>query len=734
MEMKKLMQCAGNISPQENGEFWMIAYTGRKMNLAGWDFPVVFDLKDIAFQKDSTPILFSHDRRMILGVSTEQYILQTEEVLELHGKTFVGPAVIMRWKPTNSETQTVSILENIRNGFPYEYSLGVKPETVLMIPEGEKFEANGTVFEGPLLVPSPGKILEVSICVFGACAGTQSFKAAQADDQGGFGMTKNVKTPPGNDPADTMNASQMNTPAPGENAPRTMNAANIPDLENWKKTMEAEQQETLRVSMIRTAAGMMTAGYSPIELDGAKFENAEAAARFAVKTNVSADEFQAACRKAVLDRPVGPAIHIQDKTITSEVMECALMNQVRKSVNIPEEKTPTVDKKYRHYGMEAWYSPKVREAADRPELRDLTLHGILDQIYFECHGHHYQGNRKSNAFFAEMRETIDTMKIRRAMNAAGSGPINLSYLWKEAAQKTVIASFNELPTTWQDWVQITATPDFRPQAKVWFGGDNRLAPLGSDGTIEIGTMFDESLMVRSDTFAKAYKASRQALYNDDLGAIVEYWNGIGELVPATIDEVAYGSLLNNFDKFFTAEKGNLLTGENSALSLESIEHAANLFENMVDRNGQSIYVVPDMILTGQPLRKTATQIYSESNPIISYLIGSGEEIRMHEVKNDFVGRYRPVISGYLSNTNLRQNVYKELKGKPFPNQSSTLWFMACSKASRAPFYLACVGGSPTPHIETFDDDPLTLGTGIKIYSDFNFNAGDTSLMIACTGN
>ena len=124
MEMKKLMQCAGKISPQENGEFWMVAYTGRKMDLTGWDAPVVFDLKDIVFYKDSTPILFSHDRSMILGVSTEQYILQAEEVLKVQDKTFVGPAVVMRWKPTNSETQTVSILENIKNGFPYECSLG----------------------------------------------------------------------------------------------------------------------------------------------------------------------------------------------------------------------------------------------------------------------------------------------------------------------------------------------------------------------------------------------------------------------------------------------------------------------------------------------------------------------------------------------------------------------------------------------------------------------------------
>lgn len=714
----KLMNCAGNLGVSEvENEFWMVAYTGKEMLLDGWDTPVVFDVEQLNFLKASTPILFSHDKTKILGTSTEQKILKAGETVEVKNRKIEGPAVLIRWKPTNSEELTDSVKENLQNGFPYECSLGVRPEKILEIESGESVHINGALFTGPLIVPSPGIIAESSICIFGACTGTSSFKAAKAENREGKEMSE-TKLPQESKPADGMNAVEK---------------TNFPELESFKKKMEAEQTEALRVSMINTAAGMMTAEHAQIQLDEAKFDTAEAAAKFAVKMGVSADDFQAACRKAVLDKPAGPAIHMTDKTITSDVMECALMNQIRRTVPIPDGKKPSVDQKYKMYGMDAWYSEKVREAADRPELRDLTIHGLLDQIYFSCHGHHYQGNRKSNAFFAEMKETLDTLKIRRAMNATGSGPVNLSYLWREAAQKTVIASFNELPTTWQEWVQITATQDFRPQPKVWFGGDSRLAPLGNDGTIELGTFSDETILVRSDTFAKAYKASRQAMFNDDLGGIVEYWNAIGELVPGTIDEVSNGSLLNNFSVYFNAQKGNLITGADSALSLTSIETAANIFANKVDKYGHSMYVVPNTILCGQPLERTARSIYADANPIISYLTGSGSEIRMNEVKNDFVGRYKPVISGYLSNTNLRQNVFKEYKGKAFPNQSSTLWFMAAIGGARAPFYLACVGGSPIPHIETFEDDPLTLGTGIKVYSDFNFNAGDTSLMIACTG-
>lgn len=154
----------------ENSRFKMLAYTGAVIDFSWWG-RVVFDLAGMRLD-EKLPALREHVRDRVVGTidghSKEQaalkaqgYFVNTQDGLEVAGL--------------------------IKEGFPYQASIGIVPETVEELKEGASAQVNGGVFQGPGLIVRQSYCREISFVSLGADAGT-SVAALAASAGGGLGV------------------------------------------------------------------------------------------------------------------------------------------------------------------------------------------------------------------------------------------------------------------------------------------------------------------------------------------------------------------------------------------------------------------------------------------------------------------------------------------------------------------------------------------------------------------
>ena len=149
--------------------FTMTAYTGGKLFLANFPFPVVVDLSGLRLSAKSRPILRDHDAGKIVG--------HTEKI-DIGAGSIKLSGVI---SAANQFAQEVA--DSSTNGFPWQASIGAQSQKVSFVDEGESVEVNGRKFTGPLYVARRAVLREVSFVALGADDQTFARVAAQNANQ-----------------------------------------------------------------------------------------------------------------------------------------------------------------------------------------------------------------------------------------------------------------------------------------------------------------------------------------------------------------------------------------------------------------------------------------------------------------------------------------------------------------------------------------------------------------------
>lgn len=716
---KNFIRCKADVKA-EGDRFFMVGNTGVPMWVGGYKVPVIIDMAGAYFAKDTTPILAGHWTSNRLGKTVRQEILKTGESGVLKEKNVDGPAVICEWEFTNTNDGTESIREDLVNGFPFEASIGADPEVLEMVEKGTNTTVNGVEYEGPLAVARKARISEISVVVFGADRYTSTFKA-QYNFMGENDMKKEEK----------INAENC--------VDKTLNGAES----SQEVQAPAFSAEDARQLGIQTAAAAFQAGApehsGEIEMPGGMyFKTVEAAEKYALgNSSVSIQAFKKALLEAARNRPVGPkgpAVHMVDNEITSEVMECAILRNVQAEAGIPNRREHTADGK-EEYGFEAWFSEKVLEKADSPKVRNPTLSQMYATLIHQVTGLHAMPRAGEDSFWAEAASAWASAKGR--INAAGASPLQVDHIWQNVANKVLLSSFEKTPVTCFQWAKIVNVKDFKPTSMITMDLDGTLKRVGNNGVIQDGRMSDSSIEVSTDEFARKYGITRKERINDDMNSILSKLITIGRVTPSSIEQLAYYTLLSGLDTYFTAALGNRLTGAEYAFGIDTIDKVVQTYDDKVGFDGQPISVTPDRVIVGTALKKLANELFLKDHPTVAYKTGKDNEIRYTAMDNTLnVGKLRPICSAYLNNTAIRHTIEtNSVKGEPFPNQSATQYFILPDPAltQGAAFYIPCLHGNIRPHVESFEFDPSMLGTGIRVYADFNVCAGKTELMTYVAG-
>jgi hypothetical protein len=142
----------------------VLAYTGDKMRLGGWDLPVVIDLRGLS-RGASLIANLDHEPGKRVGHVT-QYVNNSLD-LRLAG-------VLSAATPFRDE-----VVASYDSGFVWQASIEANPTKVTKIRAGENISANGRSFKGPLYLVDKGVLKGFAFVSHGADDATSVSIAAR---------------------------------------------------------------------------------------------------------------------------------------------------------------------------------------------------------------------------------------------------------------------------------------------------------------------------------------------------------------------------------------------------------------------------------------------------------------------------------------------------------------------------------------------------------------------------
>lgn len=707
----------------------LLANTGRRMQLEGFFDDVVIDLKGARFARDVTPIIGDHDTTRRIGQTTDQIVVQAGEVGSLGNKTIKGPAIAASGIRSSTMQRAKGIIDDMKNGYPFQVSVGAKIDKGFYVEAGDSVEVNGKTWKGPIIVASKTTINELSILVLGADNRTSAELAAKIKlprKETSMNFSAYVRSL-GFDPK-TLNATQKKNlmaqfkklnanPDPGprkrpvKKSKVTAGARRDDDddgqdhnpVDDLKVSRKKMASESKRISGIEaTASSFRNRNLRFVEKDEAGEEVqiplADITAK-AIEEGWSLEKFELECRRADLptaDR--GPGIHSKDSNLNTNPLEIAILRAAGVPMSDVNEKTK------KKFGVETLFSDKDLEASDDPKYRNIasSIDGLLD-AQIRAAGK-YPTSRSGSELWTQALEAHNVIK------AAPASTLNLTYIFENVMHKASLSGFQSAEGVGLQLCGRRPVNDFKPHYLYRLEHSGSYKKVGQDGELKHVSMVDSKYTITADTYGCMIAIDRKTQINDDLGLVVNKAASIGILGAQRVEESIFTLLLSNPGSFFSSGNGNLQTGGGSPLSFSSLEIARLAFRNQVV-NGKPVTVRPQILLVGTVLETLAGKIFSNDR-----LQATGDTDARVFVDNEFKGLYRPIVSPYLNNTGI-----VDQDGSAISGQSGTQWYLfgPPSSPQGSAMVIAFLNGRETPY---FDRAETTFNVpgGIQMRSYFDW--------------
>lgn len=717
--------------------FTLVANTGVPMDVEGFFAPVIIDMTGNRFAKRKTPVIADHDTTKRIGHTTEQSV---------DPKRIIAKGVV-------SSTMRVAqgFVEDAKNGFPFEVSVGSEIVKAEFVEEGQTATVNGKSWKGPLIVARKSLNRELSITVLGADGNTVAKIAAARKDP----LTLDLEEPLimatslkkfakslGYDPT-KLKAKQktrikkafkkLQASEGGDGDPVDDDDDDVDDDFDddddddtdpegkvrskksktpglgKKQLAKARQQivdEETRLDDIRDIAKRYSSRKisAKIKLDGKGFTTVKAAKNYAMKSDTTADELELAIlrsSRADSGRTKAPGMILRGKDNSAKALECAIVRSLGVTANKKNEVTGE------KYGYENEYDNKTLEASE--DHRDICLHQLMDMTIQAATGDTFHGNRKSRTFVREF------VRANRMLQASGVSTMAASNILENVANKALLTAYKAQETVWQFITGIRQLSDFKAHSFYRLTATGGYSKVNQAGELKQGKFTDEKYSVEADTYGMILALTRQAMMNDDLNAFNDIPNLIGRLAALAIEYAVLKMVLNPSAGFYNlANNGNFQSGADTDLDVTGLKKVSQAFINQTHDDKPILYA-PDRILVGAQDSHDAGSLFNDKN----YEFSDTERGKGKSTKNPHVGKYRPLVSPILNNTNI-----KDMDGAAITGQNGNQWFMFTPPELFAAFYIGFVNGVQIPVLESEDGDFDSLSMQWRSYHDWGTGEGD----------
>lgn len=211
----------------------------------------------------------------------------------------------------------------------------------------------------------------------------------------------------------------------------------------------------------------------------------------------------------------------------------------------------------------------------------------------------------------------DGMDKREIVAAAFQTTGDFPVLLENVMHKTLLRAYLTAPDTWPRFCVTGTLSDFRPHTRYRSGSLGNLEALNEHGEIKHKAIPDgEKASITATTKGNIVAVTRQAIINDDLGALTSMAQSAGRAAKRTIEADVYallalnsglGPLLTDGKSLFHADHGNITTG--AAIAMAAIDADRVAMGSQKDVGGNDFLDLrPAVLLVGLALGGAARTI------------------------------------------------------------------------------------------------------------------------------
>lgn len=657
--------------------FTIKAYSGVPMQLAASYYPVIVDLGGLKASRQKLPVLFNHDMARPVGQSTAIKI----------GAGGVEIAGVI----TGDDDDSLRIVSHAKAGFEWQASMGFSVNRREFLEAGKTTKVNGREVTGPLMIARESTLVEVSFVAVGADQSTSATLAARQGKDFDMDFQKwltakgitnfDSLSQPIKDQLKAAYDAQMaaaaaptdksppeSVPAPGSAAPGATHTASAPTPDVAAMVQKAvadalaaarsewEAQETRRREIAR-----LTASHPELQ-----------AKAIAEKWSVEKTELEV----MRASRPSG-AFNVNTGAGQGDVAPEQLLTAGLCLAG-------NLDKPEKHF------DPKVLEAADRRYRGRTSLKKILLEAAWAggYAGHHF--DESAGGMRDILRAAFSTMSLPGILS--------------NVANKFLLQGFTAVEDAWRQITAIRSVRDFKQVTSYRLTGGFDFEEVGADGELKHATTGEESFTNQARTFGIMHVITRKDIMNDDLGALTAIPQRIGRGGALKLNRVFWAEFMDN-GSFFTADNANYQEGAATALGIDALTAAEQLFFDQVDSDGNPLAIMPELLLVPNSLNVTASKLFKDTE------LRDTTANKKDTTGNPHAGKFRVVRSAYLTNAAITGN-------------SAKAWYLLANPSNLATIEVAFVNGVQQPTVETADADFNVLGVQMRGYWDFGVNKQD----------
>jgi hypothetical protein len=281
---------------------------------------------------------------------------------------------------------------------------------------------------------------------------------------------------------------------------------------------------------------------------------------------------------------------------------------------------------------------------------------------------------------------------------AGFSTVDLPGLLGTVGNKLLLDAFTRVDGTYERIAQQADFNNFLTYTMFRLDHTGEFAKVGPTGEIKHGKLNETTYTNRLETRGQMLTYSRDAVINDDVNAFQQLFASVGRKARLAVEKALYSAVMEASDSFYTAAKGNRLTG--TPLSVEGLGLGEAAMLGQVAADGDPIYSQPAILLVPPGLKYLADQLWTSAT-----VNQTPANNKSQGVDNPYRGRFRVESSPYLA-----------LAG--MPGASNSNWYLVADPNNLPAFQVAYLRGQRQPTIETADAQFNTLGIQLRCYFDF----------------
>jgi len=237
--------------------------------------------------------------------------------------------------------------------------------------------------------------------------------------------------------------------------------------------------------------------------------------------------------------------------------------------------------------------------------------------------------------------------------------------------RVLATAYRAAPSGLKPLARQVTLPDFRTRSFIRMSGLSDLEKVNEHGEFKRGTLEESGETVRLATFGKVFGITRQAIVNDDLGALADIPRKLGEAAARFEADklaavLASNPTMGDSVALFHAQHGNLAASGAAPAEL-TLSAARQAMRAQKDDAGFLISVQPRYLVVGPALETAAEKLLASIQPTTT------DDVQ--PIKLTLV--VEPRLSGngwYVVDPAVDGLVYAHLAGEPGPQVESRTGF------------------------------------------------------------